>query len=129
MATGTSLQNKATRLLKRFQATSREVSLRTITHTGGDQVLGLGQMVATTTTVLDPQPVIEVYSVDQIAHSDGLLQMGDYRVIMSGAVTEDTIKNSLIVYGDEVLKIVKYVPAAFDQTVVVWDITARAIKP
>lgn len=129
MPTGPSFQAKVTRLLDRFKATSRQVSFRKVDHVGGDRTLGLGRLEEVTETVLNPQPVVQLYTVDEIANSGGFLQLGDYQLLIAGSVNEDVLRTNQIVYGTEVLKIVKYVPIAFDQTVVAWEVTARAIKP
>jgi hypothetical protein len=85
-------------------------------------------LVSSDDVVCDPQPVVELIAASDVADSAGTLQLGDYRLIFSGAVPEDTLKTGMLVYGDEVLKIIKYEPFAFDQTVAAWQVTARAVN-
>lgn len=128
MATGKALQNRVGALLKRLNATSRVVKLRNVTTSGGNTVLGIGGTVTTTDTVADPQPAVELLDADVISNSNGLYQVGDYRFFFSGAIPEATLRNRLIVYGDEILKVIRFDPVSLGGVVVVWEVTARTIK-
>jgi hypothetical protein len=129
MASGASIQGKVAKVLARVNATSREVSFRTVSTTGGNALLGLGTTVSSSDTVCDPQPAVDVLRTDEIANSGGFLQMGDYKLLFAGSVEEATLTSSMILYGSEVLKIVQYVPVPIDGTVVAWEVIARAVKP
>lgn len=129
MANGKSLQTRIGSLLGRLGATSRPVSLRTVAKTGGNALLGIGGTTTTTDTLCDPQPTLELLDATIVGNSGGLYQLGDYSLMFSGSVSEATIRTSLIVYGDEVLKIIKMDPVAMNGVVVVWQVTARSIKP
>jgi hypothetical protein len=129
MASGASIQAKITAVLQKLNATHRLVYFRTVNTSGGNSLLGLGESVANSDTEASPQPAVQTLSTDEIATSGGLLMQGDYRMIFSGAELEETLKTSLIVYGEEVLRIVKYTPAAIFGTVAAWDVIARSIKP
>jgi hypothetical protein len=127
MASGQSVQTKVAKVLARLQPTSRTVSFREIAQTGGNRVLGLGTTVTSTDVVVDPQPSVEILRTDEIADSSGFLQMGDYKILFAGTVAESTFKTNMIIYGDEVLKVVQYIPIALDKTVVAWEVMARAV--
>jgi hypothetical protein len=128
MSAGSNLQKKVSALLKRLDASARVVSLRQVTTTGGNTLLGIGGRVTTTDTVCDPQPVVTLLDADIVAHSGGIYQVGDYELMFAGDIPEATLKSRLIVYGDEVLKIVKMDPVAMNGIVAVWKVTARTVK-
>lgn len=126
--TGLQLQAKVAKALAKVNATSRQVSLRTVTTTGGNAVLGVGQTVTNLDTVMDPQPAVEQIKVDDVASSGGLLQFGDYRITLSGTYDEATLRNCELLYGTDVLKIIDLNPAVYGGVVAAWQVVARAVK-
>ena len=128
MATGASVQRRVGALLKRLNATARQVSLRRVTSSGGNALLGIGGTSTVTDTVCDPQPDVSLLTADVIANSGGLYQVGDYSITFSGDTLESDLRNSLVVYGDDVLKIVKIDSSVLNGIVCVWRVTARSIR-
>ena len=129
MANGRSLQRKIGGLIRKFQVVDRVVQLRTISQTGGNQLLGLGGTVQTTDVVLDPQPIVNYADAEMVAQSNGLYRIGDYELTLSGTVTEEQLKSSVILYGEEQLKIVSLDRAIMTGVVVVWKLVARTVTP
>lgn len=129
MASGASLQAKAAAVLAKVNATDRVISLRTTTTTSGNATLGINVGVSYADQVLDPQPAIEQLTAVEVVASGGQYQLGDYRLTISGAIDEATLRTSTILYGDEVLKIYDSTPQTFQGVVVVWVVLARSVKP
>lgn len=129
MPDGLSIQSKISKVLTRLSPTSRVVYLRSVTASGGNSLLGLGQSVTSSDTAADPQPAVELINASEIAVSGNFYQMGDYKFIFAGSIEESTWQTSLIIYGTEVLKIVKYDPQVIYGTVAAWEVVARAVKP
>jgi hypothetical protein len=125
---GTALQAKIAKTLKKLGATHKTVYLRTVSVSGGNTVLGLGQTKSNSDTELDPQPAVTLVDAWDIANSGGLLLLGDYKLTLAGTVEEATLRGSLIVYGEDVLKMISYKPSVLDGTVVAWEVVARAVK-
>lgn len=128
MASGAAIRSKIARALGRLNVTSRTVMLRSVMSSGGNPVLGLGQSVSSTDVVVDPQPAVELIAAEEVAAAKSLLQLGDYRLTFAGTLTENTLKNSEILYGTDVLKVIRYDPIAIDGTVVAWSVIARVAK-
>ncbi len=128
MASATQIRSKVKSILARFQATSRVVKFRQVTVTGGNTLLGIGGTRTVTDTLCDPQPVIEVISGEEIAGSGGLLQPGDFRILFDGTVPEATLRNRQLLYGDEVLDIVRPIPVPLGGIAVAWQVIARTVK-
>jgi hypothetical protein len=128
MATGDSVKGKVAGVLKRLEATAREVKFRTMTVVGGDPVLGIGGTVTFVDTRVEPQPAVDLVKTEEIATSGGLYVMGDYHIIFAGSVLETTLKTSTILYGAETLKIIRYEPNVLQKVVVAWDVIARAVS-
>jgi hypothetical protein len=125
MASGPGLKAKANGLLKRFNATDRVVKLRQITKSGGNSRLGIGETTTVTDTALDPPPAVSLVEHHMVRVSGSLFQQGDYQFIISGDYTESRLRNSLIVYGDDLMKIIHIEPYAMTGVVVVWRVIAR----
>lgn len=128
MASGQALQGRIGKLLKRLNVTHRTVKLRDVSTSGGNSLLGIGGTVSTTDTVVDPQPVVSLAEAQVIANSGGLYQLGDYEILFSGTIAETTLRNRLVVYGDEVLRIIHIEPVVFGGVVVVWRVMTRTAK-
>ena len=128
MASGKALQSRIGKLIKRLNVTHRTVKLRDVSTSGGNSLLGLGGTVSTTDTVVDPQPTVSLADAQTIANSGGLYQLGDYEMLFAGTIPEATLKNRLVVYGDEVLRIVNIDPVVFGGVVVVWKVMTRTAK-
>lgn len=129
MPTGIQVQAKIKSTLDRLNATSRVVSLRNVSHTSGNALLGLGQTQTVTDTVLTPQPAVETVNAEQIAVVGGdRIQLGDYLFTLDGTIAESTFKTQMLVYGTEVLKIVHYEPFALDGLVMAWQVYARGVR-
>jgi hypothetical protein len=129
MASGLAVRAKIRSALRKLSATSRPVYFRTRTVTGGNQLLGIGSTVTVSDALVDPQPAVELLSAEQIAASGGLYQAGDYGLVFDGSIAESTFQTKQLVYGSDVLAIVRYEPAVINGTVVAWTITARSVKP
>lgn len=129
------MRAKAEGLLRKFQATSQVVKLRRNLQTGGSALLDIGGVNTEEDTVVEPQPVVTVvtnlfgHHATMLGAAGVLAQMGDYLIIFSGGIDEDIIKSSVIVYGDEILKMIAIEPVAMSGIVVIWKIVARAVKP
>lgn len=130
MASGSSLRQKVATTLRRVNATAYPVYLRQVTLTGGDPLLGVGQTTTVEETLVDPPPAVDLLPTDMVVTSGGLYQTGDYRMTFAAtSLEESTLRNSLIRYGDHLLKIVKIDPVAFGGMVVAWEIIARTAQP
>jgi hypothetical protein len=129
MPSGSSIQSKISKTLERLNATSRLVYLRSVSSSGGNSLLGLGQSVSSSDTLAEPQPAVDLMTTHEIAVSGNFFQMGDYKMIFAGTIEESTWQTNLIVYGEEVLKIVRYDPQTIYGTVAAWEVVARAVKP
>jgi hypothetical protein len=125
---GAALQAKIAKALAKLGATHKTVYLRTVSVTGGNSVLGIGQTKSNSDTELDPQPAVTMVDSWEIANSGGLLQLGDYKFTMAGTVEEATLRGSLVVYGEDVLKVISYKPSVINGTVVAWEVLARTVK-
>jgi hypothetical protein len=125
MASGSQIQAKIAKVLTRLNATGRVVSWRTVTVTGSHPVLGGGTRT-NTDEVCDPQPAVDILPTDAIATSSGLLQLGDFKLTFSGDVPEAYFATKMLMYGDQVLHIVKRDPVAIYGTIVAWEVIARA---
>jgi hypothetical protein len=128
MSTGAGIQSKIASVLSKVQGTSRVVKFRDSRPTGGNALLGVGQTVTNHDVDITPQPTVELMTPEDIAASGALLQLGDYRFIFDGAITEATLKNSNVVYGTDVLKVVSYNPQVIFGTIVAWTVIARTVK-
>lgn len=128
MPSGDVLRAKVAAILKRTQVTSRVVKFRSVSASGGNALLGLGQTLNTTDVVCDPQPVVELLKPEDVASAAGILQLGDYSVLFDGGVPESTLKTHEILYGTDVLKIISYDPVVFAGVVVAWKVLARTAK-
>lgn len=125
MATGSQIKAKIQAKLTALNATPRVVSFRQMTRTGGNTRLGIGGTVAYADTVSDPQPAAELVRAEDIAGSGGLLQPGDWSFTFSGAIPEETLRTSSLLFGTEVLNIVQISPYALNGIVVAWGVIAR----
>lgn len=128
MATGASVLAKVTSVLRRTHVTSRVVKFRQVLVRHGNPLLGIGQERANVDTVVDPQPVVDLIKPEDVAAAGNLLQLGDYKILFDGNVTEAQIRSQEILYGNDVLKVVSYEPIVFDNTIVGWDVIARTSK-
>lgn len=129
MPSGASLQSKIASVLGTLQATSKTVRFRTVSRTGGNAVLGIGGSVATTDVDIDPQPSVEYVKVEDIATSGGKLMAGDLRMVFAGDIPESRWRETQILYGTEVLKVVRYDPVPFKGVVAAWVVIARTLTP
>jgi hypothetical protein len=130
MPSGSSLRRKVATTLARVQASAYPVYLRQVTFTGGDSLLGVGQTTTVTDTLVDPMPAVDLLPTSLVVTSGGLYQAGDYRITFAATVIEEaTLRNSLIRYGDHILRIVRIDPVAFGGMVVAWEVIARTAQP
>jgi hypothetical protein len=129
MPSGAAIQSRIAAVLRKMNATSRIVSLRQVTETGGDPQIGLPGQVTFTDTVADPQPAVSLVSAEEVGASGGFYQLGDYKLIFSGTTPETSLRTSLLLYGDEVLKVTRINPMAVSGLVVAWEVMARSVKP
>jgi hypothetical protein len=125
---GLAVQNKIANVLRRLNATARVVYFRSVDASGGNATLGLDRIVINTDTEIDPQPAVEVLTVEEVAAAGGKLQLGDYRLTMAGTVDEVTLQTNDIMYGTDVLKIIDYRPHALAGVVISWTVIARTVK-
>lgn len=128
MATGASILAKVTAVIRKTHVTYKVVSFRTVLTRSGNQLLGVGVIRANVDEVVDPQPVVELVTQEDVALSGALLQLGDYRILFDGAVLETTLQTCDIMLGPTLLKIISYVPVIYDNTVVAWQVVARTVK-
>lgn len=128
MASGAQVQGAIKRALKRLNATTRVVKLRQVTRVGGNNRLGLGQDVDFTDTLCDPQPSVEYVSQSEIASSAGIFFVGDIRFTFAGDIPEATMKQSLIVYGTDVMKMVTCEPRPLFGVNAAWHVVGRTIS-
>lgn len=128
MAAGTSLQTKIAAVLKKLNPKVRPVALRRRTLTGGDGLLGVGQVEAVTDTIVDGASV-DLLEGDTIATSGGKFLAGDYRFILPGSIAESALRNCQLLYGSDVFNVVTYDPVSLYGTVIIWQIVARTAKP
>lgn len=130
MANGAALRAKVDAALRKAGATHRVVKFRKTGRSGGNQRLGLGGTLTVEEITLDPQPTVTMLDAEEVATSGGIYMFGDYKLTISGSVAESVLRTHQILYGDEVLQIVKYRPAGVIQSVVVaWSVIARTVKP
>lgn len=128
MASGPAVQAKVAAVLTKLNPTSRVVKFRELVATGGNQLLGLGVDNNVVDTLVDPPPSVEVLAASEVSISGGLYQLGDYRFTFAGTVAESVIKNSLILYGEELVQTVHIVPYALGGIVVAWSVVGRSVK-
>lgn len=126
--TGAQLQAKVSKVLAKVNATARPVWLRSTTVAGGNAVLGIGQASTTVDTFMSPQPVVTLFKADDVAGSGGLIQFGDYRVIVAGSYTEAQLLATELLYGSDVLKVLSATPYPFAGVIAAWELVARAVK-
>ncbi len=127
MITGAAFRAKVTKLLTDVQATERVVQFREVTRTGGNALLGIGGTVTNTDTAIVPQPAVSQVTAEEIAGGSGLIQPGDWKFIFDSQVPEATLRNRLILFGDEVLQIVRIKPYPFQGAPVAWSVIARTV--
>lgn len=128
MATGAQIQAKIKSVLGRLQATPRVVRFREVTQTGGDALLGIGGTSTVTLTAITPQPAAEMVKAEEITGDSGLIQPGDWRFIFSGDTSEDDLRTKQLLFGDEVLNIIRIEPFALGGVIVGWSAIARTTQ-
>lgn len=111
-----------------MNATARPVKFRQVQRVGVDETLGVGGTVSVIDTLVDPQPSVKQISAAEVASTNGLLQLGDYRMTFAGTVPESTFQDDLILYGTDVLKAKSWVSSPFQGVVIKWTVIARAVK-
>lgn len=125
---GITVQNKVSQALARVSAGSRPVYFRSVEMAGGNSRLGTG-----TPNLVDvlvhPPPVVETITKDDVFTTGGLYNQGDYRLMFAGSTEETVLRNSLILYGDEILQPYQIEPTVIMNTIVCWVVVARNVKP
>lgn len=129
MPSGASVRDRVRSALTRVRASDRDVYLRTESVVAGNSLLGIGVEVEAADTLIETPPVARQVTFDEVQTSGGLYQPGDYRFVFDGSVDEHALLTSLIVYGDEVLQVVRVDRSVFGGVVVAWRVTARSRKP
>jgi hypothetical protein len=129
MASGAQVQAKIKAVLGKLQATPRVVQLRSVTRSGGDDLLGIGGVVVESLTPVTPQPAAQLLAAEEIMSSGGLLMPGDWKFIFAGDTPESELRTRQILFGDEVLNIVRVEPYALGGVVVGWGVIARTVRP
>ena len=127
MPSGAAIQSRVARALRTVRASAYPVSLRRTVTTGGNTLLGIGVQRATVDTEMDPPPAVRQVTAEEVATSGGLYQAGDYRFICAGSISREALRNSHLLYGDQVLRIVRMDESVIDGTVVSWTVTARTM--
>lgn len=128
MPTGASLLAKVSAIIRKTHVTYQAVSFRTVLSRDGNSRLGLGVVRANLDELVDPQPVVEIITQEEVALGGNLLQLGDYRLLFDGNVLETTLQTCDIMLGPSLLKIISYIPIIFDATVVGWQVIARTVR-
>lgn len=125
---GTAVQNKISRALGRVKASAQSVYLRTVSASGGNNLLGIGVTRSKSDTLVDPTPAVRQVSSGEIATSGGLYQPGDYRFVFAGSIPRETLRNCQIVYGTQVLQVMRIDESVLDGVVVAWTVMARSVE-
>lgn len=129
MASGSALRAKVEKALAKAGGTHRTVQFRRVKRVGGNPTLGVGGTVTTEIVPVVPQPAVEELDGDAINTSGGLYKFGDQRFTFSGNLSESLLKTHQILYGDEVLQIVRYKPeGVVGGVVIAWQVVARTVK-
>ena len=125
MPSGLAIQSRIERALAQVQATERPVAIRTVAPIVGDDVLRIGYTADVVDMPVTPPPAVRQVTADEIQTSGGLLQPGDYRFIFGGSTDQDKLKHGQLLYGEDVLQIVRIEPSVYQGIVVALKVTAR----
>lgn len=128
MPSGASIQARVSRVLSLAKASAYPVILRKTVIVGGNSLLGVDLETHVVDIAIDPPPVVRRLTADEVATSGGLYQPGDYRLVCPGTISRDTWRNSLLLYGDQILQIKRVDESVIDGTVVAWQVTARSLQ-
>jgi len=125
MPSGLAIQSRIERALAQVQATERPVALRTVAPIIGDDVLRIGYTADVVDTPVVPPPAVRQVTAAEIQTSGGLLQPGDYRFIFAGSIDRDKLKHGQVLYGEDVLQVVRVDPSVYQGIVVAVKVIAR----
>jgi len=125
MPSGVAIQARIEKALAQVQATERPVAIRTVAPIMGDDVLRIGYTADVVDRPVVPPPAVRQVTAAEIQTSGGLLQPGDYRFIFGGSVDRDTLKHGQLLYGDDVLQIVRIDPSVYQGIAVAVRVIAR----
>ncbi len=128
MASGAQVQAKIKAVLAKLQATPRVVQFREATQVGGNERLGIGNLLAVTVTPITPQPAVELLKAEEIVGSGGILMPGDWRFIFSGDMAESDFRTKQLLFGDEILNIVHIEPYVLYGVIVGWGVIGRTVQ-
>ena len=125
MPSGLAIQSRIERALAQVHATERPVAIRTVAPVMGDDVLRIGYIADVVDTPVVPPPAVRQVTAAEIQTSAGLLQPGDYRFIFAGSIDRDTLKHGQVLYGEDVLQVVRVDPSVYQGIVVAVKVIAR----
>ena len=125
MPSGLAIQSRIERALAQVRATERPVAIRTVAPVMGDDVLRIGYIADVVDTPVVPPPAVRQVTAAEIQTSAGLLQPGDYRFIFAGSIDRDTLKHGQVLYGEDVLQVVRVDPSVYQGIVVAVKVIAR----
>jgi hypothetical protein len=128
MPNGMSIQSRIARALGTVRASAFPVIMRKTASVSGNTLLGIGVETQFVDILIEPSPSVRRVTADEVATSGGFYQPGDYVLICPGSIPRDQWRNSLLLYGDEILQIKRVDESVIDGTVVAWTVTARSIK-
>jgi hypothetical protein len=147
MSRATALLAKVNSTLRKFTPLTYNVYKRTITRTGGNDLIGRAGSTTTVDTKLDPQPYYEMIGrqpvsggrarVETAATSTGERTLDDYKFMFSPdsmSFAEMQSKNVMLVFKDsngvekELLQILDFRPVAMNELVVAIVLFARSVK-
>lgn len=101
------------------------MALRTVAPIIGDDVLRIGYTADVVDMPVTPPPAVRQVTAAEIQTSGGLLQPGDYRFIFAGSIDQNTLKHGQILYGEDVLQVVRIEPSVYQEVVVAVRVIAR----
>lgn len=147
MSRADGLLTKVNNVMRKFAPLTRTVYKRTVTRTGGNDLIGRAGTTTVVDTICDPQPVAE--QMGRTAMAGGRLSPVESLMISTGQRTADTWKvlfspnalsltelqgkNLQLVFKDasgnaEVLEIFDFEPTGMNGTTVLITVYARSIK-
>lgn len=125
MATGAAILTKVSNVIRKTKVSHEVVMFRTVLVRHGNPLLGIGQTRANLDELVDPPPIVELVTPEDVALGGSLLQLGDYRLTFDGNVPEEKLQTCEVLLGDDVLKIVNYNSITIYGTIVGWQVLAR----
>lgn len=123
--TGAALAKKISSALKKVQACDEDVYLKSTSTTGGNPAIPGSGTHTSTTTKIDPRPVLSQISMLEVQDSNGLLLLGDVSFLIDNSVSEETLNSSSVLKGTTVYRIIKIDPTYFNGVIVAFKIYCR----